>query len=392
MKIHEYQGKALLQHFGIPVPQGYIAFTIDEAVAAAQKIGGLLWLIKAQIHAGGRGKGGGVKVANSLKEVAYFAQKILGMHLKTPQTGAEGQTVHRVYIEAAADIQQEYYISLLTDRTTQLVAFIASGEGGMNIEEVARTHPDKIIKLLINPLNGLSNEQANSLATFIGIPDNSKKQAIGIFQNLYDCYMSTDASLLEINPLNRDSCGNLIALDAKFTFDDNALFRHPELMIYRDFDEEDPSEIEAKKFDLSYIKLDGDIACLVNGAGLAMATMDMIKLQGGTPANFLDVGGGATPEKITEAFKIMLKNTHVKGILVNIFGGIMKCDTIASGIIQACKAVHLNVPLVVRMKGTNESLGKKMLADSGLVIINADTMLEAANKIIDAVNRQCKNK
>jgi succinyl-CoA synthetase beta subunit len=395
MKIHEYQGKALLQHFGVPVPQGYVAFTVDEAVAAAQKIGGLLWLVKAQIHAGGRGKGGGVKVANNLSEVASFAQQILGMQLKTLQTGAEGQTVRRIYIEAAADIQQEYYISLLTDRTTQLIAFIASGEGGMNIEEVAHTQPDKIIKLLINPLNGLSSEQANSLATFIGIPDDSKRKAIDIFQKLYACYMNTDASLLEINPLNLDNFGNLMALDAKFTFDDNALFRHPELMIYRDFDEEEPSEVEAKQSDLSYIKLDGDIGCLVNGAGLAMATMDMIKLQGGRPANFLDVGGGATPEKVTEAFKIMLKNTDVKGILVNIFGGIMKCDTIAAGVIQACKAVHLNVPLVVRMKGTNESLGKKMLADSGLPIIIADTMLEAANKIIEAVNMvdiQYKNK
>lgn len=385
MKIHEYQGKAILQQFGISVPQGYVAFTVDEAVAAAQKIGGLLWLVKAQIHAGGRGKGGGVKIANNLNEVAYFAQQILGMQLKTPQTAAEGQTVHRIYIEAAADIQQEYYISLLTDRATQLVTFIASGEGGMNIEELAHTQPDKIIKLLINPLSGLSKEQANSLAIFVGMPNNSKKQAVDIFQKLYDCYMKTDASLLEINPLNRDGCGNLMALDAKFTFDDNALFRHPELMVYRDFNEEDFLETEAKQFDLSYIKLDGDIGCLVNGAGLAMATMDMIKLQGGKPANFLDVGGGATPEKITEAFKIMLKNTQVKGILVNIFGGIMKCDTIAAGVIQACNAVHLNIPLVVRMKGTNESLGKKMLADSGLTIINADTMLEAANKIIEAV-------
>lgn len=392
MKIHEYQGKDLLQQFGIPVPQGYVAFTVDEAVLAAQKIGGVLWLVKAQIHAGGRGKGGGVKVANSLNQVSHFAQQILGMQLKTPQTVVEGQTVRRIYIEAAADIHQEYYISLLTDRTTQLVAFIISAEGGMNIEEVAHTHPDKITKLLINPLKGLSNEQTNFLATFIDVPDNSKEQAIDIFQKLYDCYINTDASLLEINPLNRDSYGHLMALDAKFTFDDNALFRHPKLIGYRDFDEEEPSEVEAKQFDLSYIKLDGDIGCLVNGAGLAMATMDMIKLQGGTPANFLDVGGGATPEKVTEAFKIMLKNTHVKGILVNIFGGIMKCDTIATGIIQACRAVHLNVPLVVRMKGTNESLGKKMLADSGLVIIIADTMLDAANKIIEAISQQSKNK
>jgi succinyl-CoA synthetase beta subunit len=385
MKIHEYQAKELLRAHGVPVPRGYAAFTVREAQEAAQKLGGSVWVVKAQIHAGGRGKGGGVKLARSLAEVETLSGQILGMQLKTHQTGPEGQKVRRLYIEEGADIQKEYYVSLVTDRATQKVAFIASSEGGMDIEEVAHSTPEKIITEFIDPLTGLGAEQAKKIADSIGLPANSTAQAIDLFQKLYTCYMATDASLVEINPLNRDSQGNLIALDAKFNFDSNALFRHPEIVAYRDLDEEDPAEVEASKFDLAYISLDGNIGCLVNGAGLAMATMDTIKLFGGEPANFLDVGGGATAEKVTEAFKIMLKNPEVKGILVNIFGGIMKCDTIAEGVITACKAVNLSVPLVVRMKGTNEDLGKKMLADSGLPIIAADTMAEAATKIVAAV-------
>ncbi|KGM40843.1 succinyl-CoA synthetase subunit beta [Aquabacterium sp. NJ1] len=385
MKIHEYQGKEILSRFGVPVPRGIPAFSVDEAVAAAQKLGGPVWVVKAQIHAGGRGKGGGVKVAKSLDDVKRLASEILGMQLKTHQTGPEGQKVNRLYIEDGADIQKEYYVSVVTDRGTQKVAIIASSEGGMDIEEVAHSTPEKIIKVFVDPLAGLTDAQAKEVADGIGMPADSTAQTVDILKKLYQCYMETDASLVEINPLNRDSKGKVMALDAKFNFDANALFRHPEIVALRDLDEEDPAEIEASKFDLAYIQLDGNIGCLVNGAGLAMATMDTIKLFGGEPANFLDVGGGATAEKVTEAFKIMLKNPDVKGILVNIFGGIMKCDTIADGVITACKAVNLNVPLVVRMKGTNEDLGKKMLADSGLPIIAADSMAEAATKIVAAV-------
>ncbi len=385
MKIHEYQGKEILRQFGVPVPRGIPAFTVQEAVEAAQKLGGPVWVVKAQIHAGGRGKGGGVKVAKTIDDVKARATDILGMQLKTHQTGPEGQKVRRLYIEDGADIQKEYYLSCVTDRGTQKVAFIASSEGGMDIEEVAHSTPEKIITLFVDPATGLTQAQGQELAKGVGMPADSVAQFIDICQKLYKCYMETDASLVEINPLNRDSKGNIIALDAKFNFDSNALFRHPEIVAYRDLDEEDPAEIEASKFDLAYISLDGNIGCLVNGAGLAMATMDTIKLFGAEPANFLDVGGGATPEKVTEAFKIMLKNDKVKAILVNIFGGIMKCDTIATGVITACKAVNLSVPLVVRMKGTNEELGKKMLAESGLPIISADTMAEAAQKVVAAV-------
>ena len=385
MKIHEYQGKELLRQFDVPVPRGYPAFTVQEATEAAQKLGGAVWVVKAQIHAGGRGKGGGVKLARSMDEVKALAGQILGMQLKTHQTGPEGQKVRRLYIEEGADIQKEFYVSLVTDRASQKVALICSSEGGMDIEEVAHSTPEKIITELVDPLVGLTDAQVRKIAGDVGMTGNTVDQAVTLFKNLYRCYMETDASLVEINPLNRDSKGNLIALDAKFNFDANALFRHPEIVAYRDLDEEDAAEIEASKFDLAYISLDGNIGCLVNGAGLAMATMDTIKLYGAEPANFLDVGGGATAEKVTEAFKIMLKNPDVKGILVNIFGGIMKCDTIADGVIAACKAVNLSVPLVVRMKGTNEDLGKKMLADSGLPIISADTMAEAATKIVASV-------
>jgi succinyl-CoA synthetase beta subunit len=385
MKIHEYQGKELLRQFNIPVPNGIPAFSVDEAMAAAEKLGGPVWVVKAQIHAGGRGKGGGVKVAKSLEEVRTYATSILGMQLKTHQTGPEGQLVRRLLIEDGADIKKEYYVGLLTDRESQSVVIMASSEGGMDIEEVAAHTPEKIIKEFINPLHGVSDVQATNLVKGIGVPEASQAQAKAVLVNLYKTYMETDASLVEINPLILEGNGNIKALDAKFNFDPNALFRHPEIVAYRDEAEEDPAEIEASKFDLAYISLDGNIGCLVNGAGLAMATMDTIKLFGGSPANFLDVGGGATAEKVTEAFKIMLKNKSVKAILVNIFGGIMRCDVIADGVIQACKAVNLSVPLVVRMKGTNEDLGKKMLADSGLPIISADTMAEAATKVVASV-------
>jgi succinyl-CoA synthetase beta subunit len=385
MKIHEYQGKEILRNFGVPVPRGIPAFTVQEAVEAAQKLGGPVWVVKAQIHAGGRGKGGGVKLARSVDEVKSLAGQILGMQLVTHQTGPAGQKVRRLLIEDGADIKKEYYVSVVTDRASQQVAIMASSEGGMNIEEVAHATPEKIIKAFIDPLDGITDEQARKLADGIGVPSGSTAKAIDVFKKLYKVYMDTDASLVEINPLILEGNGNIKALDAKFNFDSNALFRHDDIVALRDLDEEDPAEIEASKFDLAYISLDGNIGCLVNGAGLAMATMDTIKLFGASPANFLDVGGGATPEKVTEAFKIMLKNKNVKAILVNIFGGIMKCDTIASGIIAACKAVNLSVPLVVRMKGTNEEMGKKLLADSGLPIISADTMAEAAKKVVAAV-------
>ena len=385
MKIHEYQGKEILRQFNVPVPNGIPAFSVEEAVAAAEKLGGPVWVVKAQIHAGGRGKGGGVKVAKSLEEVKTYATNILGMQLKTHQTGPEGQLVRRLLIEDGADIQKEYYVGLLTDRATQSVVVMASSEGGMDIEEVAAHTPEKIIKVFVNPLHGMTDDQTDLLAKGIGVPVQSQPKAKEVLVNLYKAYMATDASLAEINPLILEGNGNIKALDAKFNFDPNALFRHPEIVAYRDEAEEDPAEIEASKFDLAYISLDGNIGCLVNGAGLAMATMDTIKLFGGEPANFLDVGGGATAEKVTEAFKIMLKNVKVKAILVNIFGGIMRCDVIADGVITACKAVNLSVPLVVRMKGTNEEIGKKMLAESGLPIISANTMAEAAEKVVASV-------
>ena len=390
MKIHEYQGKEILRQFGVPVPRGYPAFSVREANEAAQKLGGPVWVVKAQIHAGGRGKGGGVKLARSMAEVETLSNEILGMQLKTHQTGAAGQKVRRLLIEEGADIQKEYYVAAVTDRATQKVAIMASSEGGMDIEEVAHATPEKILKVFVDPATGLTDAQGAELANGIGVPAASQAQAIDVFKKLYQCYMDTDCSLAEINPLILEGSvdgkpGNIKALDAKFNFDANALFRHPEIVAYRDLDEEDPAEIEASKFDLAYIQLDGNIGCLVNGAGLAMATMDTIKLFGGEPANFLDVGGGATAEKVTEAFKIMLGNPKVEAILVNIFGGIMRCDTIAEGVIAACKAVNLNVPLVVRMKGTNEDLGKKMLKESGLPIITAESMADAAKAVMAAL-------
>ena len=384
MKIHEYQGKEILRKFGVTVPRGIPCMNVEEAVKAAEELGGPVWVVKAQIHAGGRGKGGGVKVAKSLEQVKEYADQIMGMQLVTHQTGPEGQKVRRLLIEEGADIKKELYVSLVTDRVTQKVVLMASSEGGMDIEEVAHTNPEKIHNVVIEPSIGLTDEQADDIARKIGVPEESVVDARTNLQGLYKAYWETDASLAEINPLILTGSGKVIALDAKFNFDSNALFRHPEIVAYRDLDEEDPAEVEASKFDLAYISLDGNIGCLVNGAGLAMATMDTIKLFGGEPANFLDVGGGATAEKVTEAFKIMLKNPGLKAILVNIFGGIMRCDVIAEGVITASKAVSLQVPLVVRMKGTNEDLGKKMLADSGLPIISADTMEDAAKAVVAA--------
>ncbi len=384
MKIHEYQGKEIFRRFGMTTPRGVPAFTVDEAVKAAQSLGGAVWVVKAQIHAGGRGKGGGVKLARSIDEVRERASEILGMQLVTHQTGASGQKVRRLLVEEGADIKKELYVGMVVDRTTQRVCLMASSEGGMDIEEVAAHTPEKIHKVFVDPVKGLTDAEADDVARKIGVPAGSIAQARAMLQGLYKAFWDTDASLAEINPLIVTGDGRIIALDAKLNFDSNALFRHPEIVEMRDLDEEDPAEIEASKFDLSYISLDGNIGCLVNGAGLAMSTMDTIKLYGGEPANFLDVGGGATAEKVTEAFKIMLKNPGLKAILVNIFGGIMKCDTIAEGVIAASKAVGLKVPLVVRMKGTNEDIGKKMIAESGLPIITANNMAEAAEKVVAA--------
>jgi len=385
VKIHEYQGKEIFRRFGMTTPRGIPAFSVDEAAHAAQSLGGSVWVVKAQIHAGGRGKGGGVKVARSIDEVRDLAGKILGMQLVTHQTGSAGQKVRRLLIEEGADIRKELYVGMVVDRGTQRVVLMASSEGGMDIEEVAAKTPDKIHKVFIDPVKGLTDAEADEVSRQIGIPEASVSQGRAMLQGLYRAFEETDASLAEINPLIVTGDGRVIALDAKLNFDSNALFRHPELVEMRDLDEEDPSEVEASKYDLSYISLDGNIGCLVNGAGLAMATMDTIKLFGGEPANFLDVGGGATTEKVTEAFKIMLRNPKVKGILVNIFGGIMRCDTIANGIVAAAKETRLSVPLVVRMKGTNEEQGRQILEDSGLPIISAENMADAARKIVAAV-------
>ena len=384
MKVHEYQAKELLRSFGVKTPRGIPCFTVDEAVQAAATLGGKVWVVKAQIHAGGRGKGGGVKVAKSPDEVRDWSSRILGMQLVTHQTGAEGQKVRRLLIEEGADIRKELYIGLVVDRGTQKVCLMASSEGGMDIEEVAAHAPEKIHKVYVDPVAGLTDADADDVSRKIGIPEASLPQARAMLQALYKGFWETDASLAEINPLILTGDGDVLALDAKMNFDSNALYRHPEIVALRDLDEEDPAEIEASKFDLSYISLDGNIGCLVNGAGLAMATMDTIKLYGGSPANFLDVGGGATTEKVTEAFKIMLRNPNLKAILVNIFGGIMKCDTIAQGVVAAAREVKLAVPLVVRMKGTNEDLGKQILADSGLPIITANNMAEAAERVVAA--------
>jgi len=384
MKIHEYQAKEILRKYGVTTPRSIPCFSVDEANAAARALGGSVWVVKAQIHAGGRGKGGGVKLARSHEEVQQYASRILGMMLKTHQTGPQGQKVRRLLIEEGADIDKELYVGMVVDRSTQRVCLMASSEGGMDIEEVAAKTPEKIHKVYIDPMKGLTDVDADSVARKIGIPNASIVKARAELQALYRAFDETDASLAEINPLVLTGTGDVIALDAKMNFDDNALFRHPDIVAMRDLDEEDPAEIEASKFDLNYISLDGNIGCLVNGAGLAMATMDLTKLFGGSPANFLDVGGGATAEKVTEAFKIMLKNPRVKAILVNIFGGIMKCDVIADGIVTAAREVKLTVPLVVRLEGTNVDLGKKILADSGLPIISGNNMADAAAKAVRA--------
>jgi succinyl-CoA synthetase beta subunit len=384
MNIHEYQGKELFRKYGVATPRGIPAFSVEEAVNAAKSLGGPVWVVKAQIHAGGRGKGGGVKLARSVDEVRDLATQMLGMTLVTHQTGPQGRVVRRLLVEEGADIKKELYAALVVDRGLQRMVLMASSEGGMDIEEVADKTPEKIHKVAIDPVKGLADGDAEDLAKKIGVPGERVPQARDLFKSLYKCFDECDCSLLEVNPLIITGDARVVALDAKLNFDDNALFRHPDLVAMRDLEEEDPAEVEASKFDLNYIQLDGDIGCLVNGAGLAMATMDTIKLFGGSPANFLDVGGGATAEKVTEAFKIMLKNPKLAAILVNIFGGIMKCDVIAQGVVAAARQVGLKVPLVVRLEGTNVDLGKKILADSGLPIISAADMGDAAKKVVAA--------
>src|ERR671935_2808890 len=385
MKIHEYQGKQILRYYGVPTPRGFPALSVDEAVEGAKNLGGSVWVVKAQIHAGGRGKGGGVKVAKTLDEVRARAKEILGMQLITHQTGPEGQKVRRLLIEEGADIKKELYAGMVVDRGTQKVVLMASSEGGMDIEEVAAKTPEKIRKVFIDPAQGLSDADADEIALGIGIPQSAVAQGRAVFKGLYKCFDATDASLVEINPLILTGDNRVVALDAKLNFDDNALFRHPEIQAMRDLDEEDPLEIEASKYDLNYISLDGEIACMVNGAGLAMATMGIIKLYGGNPANFLDVGGGATKERVMVAFKLILSDPNVEAILVNIFGGIMRCDVIAEGIVAAAREVNLHVPLVVRLEGTNVELGRKILGQSGLPLIAAGNFEDAAKKVVETV-------
>jgi len=384
MKIHEYQGKQILKKYGVPVPEGQLAVSVDEAYEAAKRLGGVT-VVKAQIHAGGRGKGGGVKVAKTPEEAKAYAQQILGMMLKTHQTGPEGQEVKKVWIEKGCNIEKEFYLGMVLDRSSSRVTVMASTEGGMEIEEVAAKQPEKILKVAIDPAVGFQAFQGRQLGFGLGLPSALVNKFVKFASALAKAYIEADCSLIEINPLVLTKEGELLALDAKVNFDDNALFRHPDYEELRDLDEENPNEIEAKKFDLSYISLDGNIGCMVNGAGLAMATMDIIKLYGGEPANFLDVGGGATAEKVTAAFKIILSDPKVKAILVNIFGGIMKCDVIATGVVAAAKEIGLKVPLVVRLLGTNMELGKKILAESGLPILSADRMDEAAEKVVKAI-------
>jgi succinyl-CoA synthetase beta subunit len=385
MNVHEYQAKAILRHFDVPVSEGHVVYNSNSARDWAKRLGDGPWAVKAQIHAGGRGKGGGVKIAKTADEVKQFARDMFGMTLITHQTGPEGKIVKRILIEKGCDIAAEYYLSLLVDRATDKVTLMASAEGGVNIEEVAANTPEKIFFETIDPTVGMTAFQARKVAFKLGFGIAQVKQAVPLFVNLYRAFIETDCSLLEINPLVVTGKGKLLCLDAKLNLDDNALFRHLRIRDLRDYDEEDANEIEASQYDLSYIALDGNIGCLVNGAGLAMATMDIIKHSGGEPANFLDVGGGATIERVTEAFKIILSDDKVKGILVNIFGGIMKCDVIATGIIEAAKQIGIDVPLVVRLEGTNVEKGKKMLAASGLNIIAADGMADAAEKIVAAV-------
>jgi succinyl-CoA synthetase beta subunit len=388
MNIHEYQAKEVLRKYGVATLKGKIALTPDEAVAAAKEIGGSVWVVKAQIHAGGRGKGGGVKVAKSLDEVKDLSKKIIGMTLVTHQTGPEGRLVQKVFIEQGCNIAKEYYVAALVDRATGRVAMMASSEGGMDIEEVAAHNPDAIKKVTIDPAVGLIPFQARELAFQIGIPTENLNKTVSFMMGLYKAFIETDCSIAEINPLVLTKEGDILALDAKMNFDSNSLYRQKQIVEYRDLSEENPTEIEASKYDLSFIKLDGSIGCLVNGAGLAMATLDIIKINGESPANFLDVGGGANKEKVTAAFKIILSDKNVKGILVNIFGGIMRCDVIAEGVIAASKEVGLKVPLVVRLEGTNVNEGKTLLRESGLNITPADDLADAAKKIVAAVRGQ----
>ncbi|MEA0554431.1 ADP-forming succinate--CoA ligase subunit beta [Lysinibacillus irui] len=385
MNIHEYQGKEILRKYGVAVPNGKVAFSPDEAVKVAKELGSNVTVVKAQIHAGGRGKAGGVKIAKNLDEVRTYAKELLGKILVTHQTGPEGKEVKRLYIEEGSDIQKEYYLSLVLDRATSRVTMMGSEEGGMDIEEVAETNPEKIFKEVVDPVVGLTSFQARRMAFNMNIPANLVGKAVKLMLGLYQAFIDKDASIVEINPLVVTGQGEVVALDAKFNFDANALYRHKDIVELRDFDEEDAKEIEASKYDLSYISLDGNIGCMVNGAGLAMATMDTISYYGGSPANFLDVGGGATAEKVTEAFKIILSDPNVKGIFVNIFGGIMKCNIIAEGVVTAAKEIGLAVPLVVRLEGTNVELGKEILNASGLNIVAADSMADGAQKIVGLV-------
>jgi len=385
MNIHEYQAKAILREFGVPVPRGMPAFSVDEALKGAEQLGGPVWVVKAQIHAGGRGKAGGVRVVKSLDEVKREATRILGSRLVTHQTGPQGKTVHRLYIEEGSAIEREFYLSALVDRETSRVAFVVSSEGGVEIEQVARTAPEKILTFSVDPATGIMPHHARRVAQVLRLSGDLAKQIEGLLPRLYAAFVHKDMSLLEINPLVVTKDGRIVCLDAKVSFDSNALYRHPEIVALRDLTEEDEKEIEASKYDLNYIALDGSIGCMVNGAGLAMATMDIIKLYGMTPANFLDVGGGATKEKVAAAFKIITSDPNVKGILVNIFGGIMKCDVIAEGVVAAVRDVGLKVPLVVRLEGTNVDLGKKIIAASGLNVTPADDLDDAAQKIVGLV-------
>jgi succinyl-CoA synthetase beta subunit len=385
MNIHEYQAKALLAQFGVAVPKGGVAYTPEEAEKVARDLGGSVWVVKAQIHAGGRGKAGGVKVVKSVGDATAAAKAMLGIRLKTHQTGPEGKEVKRVYIEQGCQIARELYLGMLLDRATSRVTVMASAEGGMDIEEVAAKTPEKIVRVAIDPVTGLQPFHARKIAFALGLEGKQVQAAVTFLDGLYRAFQGLDASLVEINPLVVTQSGELLALDAKMNFDDNALFRQPSVRALRDEDEEDPAELEASKHDLNYVKLSGNIGCMVNGAGLAMATMDIIKLYGGEPANFLDVGGGATRERVTTAFKLILSDPHVEGILVNIFGGIMRCDVIAEGVIAAAREVSLHVPLVVRLEGTNVELGKKILSQSGLPIVSADNLADAAEKIVKAV-------
>ncbi|MBY0428161.1 MAG: ADP-forming succinate--CoA ligase subunit beta [Alphaproteobacteria bacterium] len=388
MNIHEYQAKELLRRYGVNVPRGGAAFTVEEAEKVAKDLGGSLWVVKSQIHAGGRGKAGGVKVVKSIDAVKLEAQRMLGMTLVTHQTGPKGQKVGRIYIEEGCDIKRELYLGLLVDRATSRVTVMASTEGGMDIEEVAATHPEKIMKFSVDPATGMQAFHARKVAFGLGLEGTQVNNCVKFLLGMWKAFNELDCAIVEINPLVVTGAGDVIALDAKVNFDDNSLFRQKEVAGMRDESEEDPAEIEATKNDLNYVKLDGNIGCMVNGAGLAMATMDIVKLYGGEPANFLDVGGGATKERVTKAFKIILSDKNVKGIFVNIFGGIMRCDIIADGIIEASKEVKLSVPLVVRLEGTNVDLGKKMLAESGLPIVTGDNLSDGAKKIVAAVTKK----